>query len=260
MRGLVVALQFFTRLPMPRLSQWREDDLASAAPWLPLVGLVIGAAIAMAFWAGAQASIEIASAAALFVWVRITGGLHLDGLADTADGLAAAHGDPARFLEVARDPNTGAFGVTAIVLLIALKALTLLTLARGDAGWMALGAIALVPAWARWAALVMQAFVPALGQGRSAQFRGGRKGAPIAAAVFGVLLVAASIVFAPLLIAAVGCAGYAARYWYVRLGGVSGDCHGATIEVVEVALLMLLAFQPALGINGLGPAGLSGWI
>ncbi len=113
---LRIAIMYFTRLPGFKTSSSGADDLSRAAPWLPLVGLVIGAAVAFALWAGAHVAPSIAALLGLFVWVVITGGLHLDGLGDVADALAASHRSPDRFLEVVHDPRIGAFGVMAIAL------------------------------------------------------------------------------------------------------------------------------------------------
>ncbi len=88
------ALQFLTRVPGLRLAAPREGDLSRAAVWFPLVGGLIGAALAAAMWAGAHASPWIGALLGLFVWVWITGGLHLDGLGDVADALAASHHSP----------------------------------------------------------------------------------------------------------------------------------------------------------------------
>ena len=94
MRGFIIALQFLTRLPMPTpLRTIVVDDAAFARSmrWFPAVGLVIGAAVAGAAWAGALVDHRLGALAALIVWVGVTGALHLDGLADLADASGAAH-------------------------------------------------------------------------------------------------------------------------------------------------------------------------
>ncbi len=255
LRGLYIAVQFLTRLPTPDIAQWRPDDLARAAPWFPAVGLVIGVLLAAATAIAGLAAPEIAALAGLLVWVRVTGGLHLDGLADSADGLGAAHGDSARFLTVARDPNTGAFGVVAIVLVLLAKAAALVVIARGDVGMgislVTWSGLVLIPAWARWTVLWPARSLPALGQGRGAAFADGV--GRVAIVGLGGLLAAASVIVAPIL--AVGCLAplVAVRFWRTRLGGISGDGHGATIEVVEASLAVALAVHVALG----WPAGVS---
>ncbi len=235
MHAFAHALQFLTRLPGPRLLALKEGDLSRAAVWFPLVGIVIGAALALALWAGAHASPWIGALLALFVWVWITGGLHLDGLGDVADASAAAHRSPERFLEVLRDPHIGAFGVMAIALQLIAKVVLLAQIA----GAPALVALVLIPAWARWGPLVWSAAVPPLAEGSAARF-----GAEInrtATAVEGLVLAVVSLWLAPVLLAAMLIVPAIAVYWRYRLGGITGDCLGASIEVTETLLLLLVA-------------------
>lgn len=248
MRGLIVAVQLLTRLPSPVLDRYDDRDIAAAAAWFPFVGLLVGGGISAALWGGGLVAPELGALAAIIIWVRITGGLHLDGLADSADGLAASHGKPERFLQVARDPNTGAFGVVAVVLVLLTK-LVALSLIAQRAAFLELLAVALIPAFARWIVLVVAKWVPSLGPGRGATFAASVEWPAIFwnAAALGI----AAALFAPMLICVVFFLGYALWFWTSRLGGVSGDCHGATIEVTEAALLIALIVQTRFGIAGL---------
>src|SRR5262249_36474098 len=109
--GLIIALQFLTRLPTPRLAS--EEPLARGALYVPLVGLLLGALLALAVWTGSQIGPWIGALAGLILWIWATGGIHLDGLGDVADALAAAHKRPERFREVLADPHAGSFAVIA---------------------------------------------------------------------------------------------------------------------------------------------------
>ncbi|MEL6872475.1 MAG: adenosylcobinamide-GDP ribazoletransferase [Pseudomonadota bacterium] len=242
MRGLVVATQFLTRLPTPRLDDWRADDLSRAAPWFPAVGLIIGALVAAAVWAGSLINPTIAALAGVLAMTVATGALHLDGLADTADGLAASHRDPKRFLEVARDPATGAFGVVAIV--IALLAKFALLQSLGPVDLWTLGAVVCVFGWSRWIAAAIGAAVPPLGEGRAAVFIAGVSRPMLIA--MAVILAVASLVTSPVLLIAIAIAPAAIAYWRARLGGINGDGFGATIETSEVLLLaaLVIGAQP----------------
>jgi adenosylcobinamide-GDP ribazoletransferase len=232
---LRIAIMYFTRLPGFQTSASRADDLSRAAPWLPLVGLLIGAAVAFAMWAGAHVSPSIAALLGLFVWVVITGGLHLDGLGDVADALAASHRSPDRFLEVVHDPRIGAFGVMAI----ALQLLAKFVLLAQVSGSVSLVAVALVPVWARWGAVVVSLAVPSLAPGAGERFSqridvrvvGGEAAA----------LAIVSIWLAPALLDIFLIVPAMAAYWRHRLGGINGDGLGAGIEVSETLLLFLLA-------------------
>jgi len=229
------ALQFLTRLPGVRLAASDPDDLSRAAVWFPLVGVLIGAALALAVWAGAHASPWIGALLGLVLWVWVTGGLHLDGLGDTADALAASHRSPQRFLEVLRDPHIGAFGVMAIGIQLIAK----LVLLGEIAALSALTALVLVPAWARWGPLVCSLVVPPLAAGSGERFA--RHISPYAVAVEGLALALVSLWLAPILLAALLIIPAIAAYWTYRLGGITGDCLGAGIEVTETLLLLLVA-------------------
>src|SRR3546814_16984540 len=84
--------------------------------WFPAVGLIVGALVAGAGWAGARIDPWTGALAALILWVAVTGALHLDGLGDIADGSGAAHKDRERLLAVLGDPHAGSFAVVAISL------------------------------------------------------------------------------------------------------------------------------------------------
>lgn len=236
--GFVVALQLMTRLPTPRLKGHLATDLGAAAPWTPVAGLIIGALLMVAMSIGALHGPSIAALFTLLMWVIVTGAMHLEGLADTADGLGAAHGDPNRFLEVARDPRTGSFGATAIALMLITKLVLLAEVA--DAG--RLLALALVPAWARWVSLALARLVAPLGNGLGRRFASGAT-LPIIA-IEAAALAGMSFWTAPELLVAMPAALLFAFYWQRRLGGMSGDCHGATIEMMEAILICLLALRP----------------
>jgi len=237
MTGLLIALRFLTRLPVPNFKGEEAGDLARAAPWLPVVGAMLGILVALAVALGVNGGPWVAALAGLLAWVLLTGGLHLEGLADVADGLGAAHRDKDRFLEVARDPHVGAFGVIAIALQIAVKLVLLAWVADSDR--VPLASVVLIAAWARWGTLVVGRFVPPLRpEGMASRLAAGI-GMP-AIGIGAVVLAALSYVVAPALMAAVPMAALLALYWRVRLGGINGDCHGADIELMESLLLFAL--------------------
>ncbi len=259
-RGLILALQFLTRLPTPRVPDFRPEDLAASAVWFPVVGAVVGAAVAAAVIVGALANPWLGALAGLLVWVWITGALHLDGLADLADALGAAHRDPQRVLEVLRDPHLGTFGVVAIVLVLAAKLVLLAVVAQQlaplvDAILAArvagvalplgaelatpVAALALVGAWARFGAVVWSQTLPPFAPGSAEQFAWGTWRASLVVWAV-VLLAAAAWLFPPLAVAPL-----AIGLWWAflkrRLGGMTGDCLGAGVEVCETALLAVIA-------------------
>jgi adenosylcobinamide-GDP ribazoletransferase len=238
MTRLIVAFGFLTRLPMPRVAVG-ADDFAAAIRVYPLVGLAIGVLVALAGWLGAHVDPWTGACAALLAWIGVTGALHLDGLADLADGLGAAHGDRTRLLAVMADPHIGSFGVVAIAGQMIAK--LVLLHAAGLAGWWAL---ILVPFAARMGPLVWARLLPPL--------RPGGLGAAVAGAVrnrdllgWGLVLALAAVAVPALVVLPVLTLGVAA--WLRRtLGGVTGDAHGAGIEIVETGLLTAIAVAGAL--------------
>lgn len=237
MKGFIIALQFLTRLPTPAIV---VDDAAFARSmrWFPSVGLVIGGLVAGAAWAGALVDNRLGALAALVVWVGVTGALHLDGLSDLADASGAAHKDRDRLLAVLADPHIGSFGVVAIVVQLLSKLVLLHVLIDARA----FGALVLVPIAARIGPLVWTWWLVPLHRGLAARFRSAVR--PVDFAVWAATLAVASwfapaLLITPLLVLWWG--------WHVRrtIGGISGDGHGAGIELIETGLLLSLTITGA---------------
>lgn len=236
----MIALGFLTRLPVPHLAT-RDGDFAAAVRLYPLVGLVIGAVVAGAGWLGAQADSWLGAVAALVAWVWVTGALHLDGLGDLADGLGASHGERTRLLAVMADPHIGSFGVVAIVLQLAAKLVALHLLLPG--GWPVLIAI---PAAARIGPLVWARMLPSLKpEGLGAAIAEGARHRDLIG--WGLVLGGACVLSPPLLATPVLLL-ILALWFRRRLGGMTGDVHGAGIELTEAGLLLTAASVHALSV------------
>lgn len=232
MRRLVLAMQLMTCLPLPSVKA-DEEDFAAAIRWFPMTGIIVGACAAGGLLLGSKVDPWSGALLALLVWVAMTGALHLDGLADIADAVGAAHGDRSRLSLVLADPHVGSFGVTAVALQLITKLVLLRLCAEFVPAWGLIG-VAMVARmgplfWARW--------LPPLHEGLASRFRDGVRpmhllgwsGVAILFAWWmpGLLIVAALI---PLW----------AIWLRARIGGISGDGHGAGIEIVESALLAAL--------------------
>jgi adenosylcobinamide-GDP ribazoletransferase len=234
MKELIIAIQFLTRLPTPRIAV-TSDDFARSIRWFPAVGLIVGLVVSAAGWLGARIDPWTGALAALAGWVLVTGALHLDGLGDIADARGAAHKAPDRdrMLAVLADPHLGSFGVVAIVLQLIAK----LVLLHGVIGHGLYAALAAVPFAARIAPLAWTRWLPPLHEGLGARFRGAVR--PVDLGVW-IVAVAIAAWFVPALLAIVPV--IALWGWWVarRIGGISGDGHGAGIELGETALLLAL--------------------
>lgn len=230
MKGLIVAIQFLTRLPTPRLTV-SGAEFAASMRWFPAVGLIVGAIVAGGAWAGAHIDAWTGALAALLLWVAVTGALHLDGLGDIADASGAAHKDVDRLRAVLGDPHAGSFAIVAIALQLIAKLVLLHGLIDADA----FVAVALVPFAARIGPLVWSRWLPDLYDGLGSKFRGVVR--PVDLALWGVLWLVAASVSPSLLAAAPLIFGWG--WWLMRrIGGISGDGHGAGIEVSESLLLL----------------------
>jgi len=235
--GAVVALRYLTVLPLPRSRV--AGDLGRAAGWFPVVGLGLGTCLALASLAvdrvvppGVGAMLLVA------LWAALTGGLHLDGLADTCDGLGGGWSRE-RALSIMRDARSGPYGVIAIVLLLGLKAAALASLPEGLA-WRAL---VLAPVLGRAGPLLLVRLCPparpeGAGHALAACARwptlvsGGLVAVLVAVAMLGAWGALALGVSALL---AWGLAAHLRR----RLGGFTGDTLGALVEVTEAGVLTL---------------------
>jgi adenosylcobinamide-GDP ribazoletransferase len=238
-RAFWIALQFLTRLPTRRIADIQGDDLAHSAIWFPAVGLVIGVLLALVMRIFQGGGSWVAALAVLVGWVVITGALHLDGLGDVADALGASHGRPDRFVQVLGDPHAGSFAVVAIGLQIAAKLVLIAHLPLTLAPWTLPWALILIPAWARWSTLVCSKTLLSLKPGLGASVAHSVSW-PVIVGWAALLAIAAVLGAAPTLLALI-VAPVIAFYWQWRLGGITGDCLGASIEVTETLLLFACA-------------------
>jgi adenosylcobinamide-GDP ribazoletransferase len=237
-----LALMLLTRLPAGRLAD-PAPTLAAARWAYPLVGLVVGG-LAAAAQAGALAlgfGPLVAALLALTVAALVTGALHLDGLADFADGIGGGR-DRAHCLEIMRDSRIGSYGVIALVLALALAAAGLAELPEGAAP----ATLLLAATGSRLAMLVvLDRLPPARPDGLG---RGASGSAPLAwvpgAVVVAVLSLWIGAGSLPALAAMVVAAAVVARLAHRRIGGQTGDVLGATQVVAEVACILALTATP----------------
>lgn len=237
-RGLRLATQFLTRIPVPGIADFSAEELSRSSVWFPFVGLMIGGAVAAVMLAGSSRTGTIAGVLGLATWVWITGALHIDGLADLTDALAAAHRDPQRFLAVLEDPHIGAFGVVSITLMLMLKAAALTQLSIPM-----LVSFPLITAWARLGPLAWSRWLKPLKAGHGERFAWHLHSGWIGA--WCVVLLAASMWLAPVLCVAPIVIGAWGLWLHRRLGGTTGDCLGAGIEITELILLLALILARA---------------
>ena len=143
MKRLIAALQFLTVCPLVSHVECDERDIGRSTPWFPVVGLLIGAlVVVLDVFLRVIFPLQLASVIDVIALIAASGGLHADGLADTADGFLSSR-PRERILEIMRDSRTGAMGVIALVCVFALK----------------VSALAAVPPWLRPSTLLLMPFV-----------------------------------------------------------------------------------------------------
>lgn len=233
-----LALAFLTRLPV-RVGAHAARDVGRAVAFFPLVGLVLGLVLALAARLlagrvpGSVAAVLLAALLAV-----LSGGLHLDGLADTFDALGASGASRVLRLEILRDSRIGAHGAAALALGLLLK----VTALHAVLATPSLATIVLFPAVGRLAAVpVVLLFPYARTEGLGAAFhayalpRDALAAAAIVLVALGVLDGAAWRAALAAVLVALAFASFVAR----RLGGVTGDVCGAVIELAEIVFLIV---------------------
>jgi adenosylcobinamide-GDP ribazoletransferase len=238
--GLVVAARYLTIVPLPGRARWNAEALGRSAPWFPVIGLGIGVVLVVTdrltqvFFPSLLAGLITVT-----VWKLLTGGLHLDGLADCLDALGGR--DAEHRLAIMRDSRIGAFGALGLILLLLLEIAAITELPPS----VRLRALLVVPAVARAAPPVLaRLFAPAKPDGLGAAFGAGvgALAAPIAMSI--ALVVAIAALRGPgvvVLIVSVVSALLFARFFARRVAGITGDVLGAAIEIAELAGLLTVS-------------------
>ena len=239
-RAAAGALAFLTRVPLGGRLTIGAGDVGEGAVFFPLVGTAVGASVAatLVLLDGPLGSL-LAAALALVAGTLLTGAMHLDALADTADSLGAVTRE--RALEIMRDHSVGAYGSAAITLDLLIKTAALTELAGGD-GWRG---VVVAATLARAVPLALASSLPYArvgepGAGRLLTDRLSRRraagGIVVAGAIAALLLGAEAV---PLLAIAVATAALLLRWFRRRLGGVTGDSLGASVELSETLALVV---------------------
>jgi adenosylcobinamide-GDP ribazoletransferase len=236
--GLMLALQFLTRIPIPVACPWTPDTRRWAVRAYPLVGLLIGGALALLALSMQNVPTPITALAVLSVWVALSGGLHLDGVMDIADALGSNQA-LARRWEIMKDPQIGSFGILALLFLLAWKGILLWALLTYQAPFWWL---VVAPALGRWAGVMLLVLTPCAQQkGLAWSWQQSLSGQDVALALLPLALIALLAPTTVLMVLTVTAFVIFMRWLMLRLfNGINGDMVGATIEGGELWLLILL--------------------
>lgn len=240
MKGLLDATRYLTIIPVRFGAHDAGAGLGHAAPWFPVVGLALGAALALTDRVTAWLfPTLLAALLTVTVWKLLTGGLHLDGLADCLDGLVT--GDSDHRLRVMRDSRIGAFGAVGLILFLMLEIAALAELAPA-LRWRVL---LVVPAIGRATPALLSLCFPAVPGGQGAAFGVGvQRGSVLLGLAVAAAIAVGMLGMAGLVALVVGCLVSLAlgRFFTTRLlGGITGDVLGAGVELAELAALMTIS-------------------
>ncbi|QKS60352.1 adenosylcobinamide-GDP ribazoletransferase [Paenibacillus barcinonensis] len=277
------AFQFLSRFPVKMQLDFVPPLLRESVVYYPLVGAAIGLCVwLLGALSGQLLPAFPAAVLTLTLWVWLTGGLHLDGWMDTADGLLS-YRSRERMLEIMKDSRVGAMGVIACVLLLMMKAALIADFIAGGS-WV-YGALLILPMiWSRWFMVyAMSAWPNARGDdGLAVLFKGlgerrevqrSRRAAILLTLIAGLVTLAVVWLFKPdTAIADAMVSGFGTLPWWLypvsavivipvacyyigrfvasqisaRLGGLTGDTYGAMNELLEAALLTVLSVLQGL--------------
>ena len=249
--SFIAALRFLTIMPLPGQMGSDAESLARSLPFFPAVGLLIGGISALlAIGLGQLFPIPVTGVFIVIILLLASGGLHMDGMSDTADGFFSSR-PRERIMEIMRDSHVGAMGVMAIVLTLALKMAALSTYSQENIWVPAL----LMPLAGRCVLVVLTATMPyARAQGGLATvfYSGASKIAAVwAVAFFAVTawwlagpagLITVIGVMLTTLLFAIFCSK--------KIGGATGDTLGAACELAETVTVLLLIPQPVYRLLG----------
>lgn len=244
-RAILAAAAFLTRLPIDRGGNARPEDVARGVVVFPVVGAAVGASAAALAWMLGQAfPAGVAAVGAVAVGLILTGGFHIDGLADTFDSYGGQTRE--RALEIMRDHTIGAYGAAAIAVDLLCKTVVITALVERAGGlWMLIAAGAVSRATAGVLGSVVPYARPTGGTG-GVLGEHGRAAWAVCAALIGVAIASASGGVRGLIgsVAAAAAAGVWAWRCRRRLGGMTGDTLGAAVEMSEVLVLLVgLAYR-----------------
>ena len=251
-KRLICAVAFLTRIPIPRKYVFGAEDVGKSTVFFPLVGGVLGTA-QLAFLRALEfggvrfdSTLKVVLAAILLLIINslLTGALHFDGLADTADGFGGGR-DKERILEIMRDSLIGSYGATALILLILLKIIALAALIQSAE---MRNFLILAPLFGRWATVPLGKFMPYArksgGLGNSVTDYVGWTELLGATAIAGGAIYFLTDWKSGLICWLAVClmTVYVARLCLKKIGGVTGDTLGANTEICEALVLLTAVF------------------
>lgn len=236
-----IALQFLSSFPIRLPGMPTPEQSGRSLLFYPLVGLVFGVVLMALSALLHGAPLLLHAALVLTAWVLLSGGLHLDGLADSADAWLGGFGDRERTLTIMKDPRSGPIAVVTLVLVLLLKFVAIVALIQQQYG---IGLL-LAPVIGRAALLGLFLDTPYVRQGGLGQALADHLPRRLGCQVLWVVAIGCCVIAGGAGVVALLMA-IAVFFWLRhlmirRLGGATGDTAGALLELLEVAVLIALA-------------------
>lgn len=242
-KSFLLAVQFLTRLPVPLSAPPSEKAMGYSLLFYPVVGLIMGSLLIASGWLLRDSPPLVAAALLLTSWVLLSGGLHLDGLADSADAWVGGMGDKEKTLTIMKDPNCGPAGVMAILLILLLKFVTLHSLFIAQE-WIALLSAPLLTRTLIPLLFLTTPYVRPHGLGTPLATHQPRKlSIVIISATPLLLLLFTGLAYLWLILTAVLLFVVVRMMLLQRIHGTTGDTAGALIEITETAVLLAAVLQ-----------------
>lgn len=245
LRPFILAIQLLTRLPTPQVDAPNSREIGCSLIYYPLVGLLLGLILSVLAYAGQllfpQASSDVIAALIIFLWVVLTGALHLDGLADSADAWIGSQGDKQKMLEIMKDSRSGPVAIAILIATLLVKWSALSAIIASDNSYL----LILIPLIARAFILLLFSHTTYISEQGMAQMI--MQNFPKDKHLYTMLVISALIIFS---LSGIGVVLVCALVFLLlrqmmkkSLGGFNGDTTGAMVELLEMAALAYLALS-----------------
>lgn len=243
MHPFLIALQFLTRFPITSSCEWQAENIGKSLLYYPLVGLILGVVLMLLAYVLQNQSPMLVAALILTCWVLMTGGLHLDGLADSADAWAGAHGDKQRALDIMKDSRAGPMAIVMLVLVLLIKFSALYVLLQLESPELLL----LAPMLGRSAVIILFMITPyvreqGLGSDMKKYLPQQHVYAVLALVLLVLFIIAGFSLAMVVIVAGLLTLLFLRHLMLKRIDGMTGDTLGASIEICEAVILCVLAF------------------
>ena len=247
----LAALQFLTAIPLPLKREFRSEKLGRSTPYFPVVGLIIGLILAGSNWLlGLVLPPSVVNVLLIVALAMITGAIHLDGFADTCDGVAGHKTIEERW-QVMHDSRAGAFGIVGIVLLLTVKYVSLSSIP----GPLMMTTLIFMPVVSRWTmvyAIFTYPYARPSGLGKA--FKEGTRWPSFTVATLITFMLAliliplAQLTYLAVMLGVWVIIVIMAAYLKSKFSGLTGDTYGAINEVAEVSVLIIITVLVRLGL------------